>query len=413
MSRIKIKNFGPIREGFQENDGWIDIKKVTVFIGNQASGKSTVAKLISTLSWLEKVVYNEIYSKREVERKSKFQNEYCNYQNLKHYFNDNSEIIYEGNSSIMTFKDGRFKINDVKQAKKPYLVPKVMYVPAERNFVSAVTQPEKLRFLPQPLYTFLDEFERSKQELSNSIDLPINNIKFNFDQKSGLSRVVGEDYNILLSEASSGLQSSIPLFLVSKNLAEGIDKEPDHSKKLTSLLETRMLKERVLEILTNEKLTDGLRNSALELLSSLTKNNCFINIVEEPEQNLFPSSQWGILNKLLEYNNMNYGNHLIMTTHSPYIINFLTLAVKAGILNKKIKATKYLELKNKLKEIIPLDSLIQPEDLVIYELDEKDGSIKKLGNYAGLPSDENYLNISMAESNDVFAKLLEIEDLCH
>ena len=29
MSRIKIKNFGPIREGFVDNDGWMDIEKVS------------------------------------------------------------------------------------------------------------------------------------------------------------------------------------------------------------------------------------------------------------------------------------------------------------------------------------------------------------------------------------------------
>ena len=56
MSKIKIKNFGPIKAGCTENDGWIDIKKVTLFIGNQGSGKSTVAKLISTLTWLEKAM---------------------------------------------------------------------------------------------------------------------------------------------------------------------------------------------------------------------------------------------------------------------------------------------------------------------------------------------------------------------
>ena len=56
MSKIRIKNFGPIKEGNLENDGWIDIKKVTIFIGNQGSGKSTVAKSISTLSWLEKSI---------------------------------------------------------------------------------------------------------------------------------------------------------------------------------------------------------------------------------------------------------------------------------------------------------------------------------------------------------------------
>ena len=59
MSKIRIKNFGPIKEGFQENNGWIDIKKVTLFIGNQGSGKSTVAKLISTFTWLEKSLYNQ------------------------------------------------------------------------------------------------------------------------------------------------------------------------------------------------------------------------------------------------------------------------------------------------------------------------------------------------------------------
>jgi predicted ATPase len=56
MSRIRIKNFGPIKEGYQEDDGWLDVKKVTVFIGNQGSGKSTVAKLISSFMWLEKAL---------------------------------------------------------------------------------------------------------------------------------------------------------------------------------------------------------------------------------------------------------------------------------------------------------------------------------------------------------------------
>ena len=47
MSRIKIRNFGPLKETVSAMDGWIDIEKVTVFTGNQGSGKSTVAKLVS------------------------------------------------------------------------------------------------------------------------------------------------------------------------------------------------------------------------------------------------------------------------------------------------------------------------------------------------------------------------------
>ena len=62
MSKIRIKNFGPIKVGFTETlpngtvNEWLDVKKVTVFIGNQGSGKSTVAKLISTLAWIEKEI---------------------------------------------------------------------------------------------------------------------------------------------------------------------------------------------------------------------------------------------------------------------------------------------------------------------------------------------------------------------
>ncbi|MBR2202410.1 MAG: AAA family ATPase, partial [Bacteroidales bacterium] len=40
MREIEIHNFGPIKEAN------ITVKKVTVFIGNQGSGKSTAAKLI-------------------------------------------------------------------------------------------------------------------------------------------------------------------------------------------------------------------------------------------------------------------------------------------------------------------------------------------------------------------------------
>ena len=48
--RLFLKNFGPIGPGLSDNGGWIDFQRVTVFIGNQGAGKSTVAKLFSTFS---------------------------------------------------------------------------------------------------------------------------------------------------------------------------------------------------------------------------------------------------------------------------------------------------------------------------------------------------------------------------
>lgn len=406
MSKIRIKNFGPIKDGYIDDDGWFDIKKVTVLIGNQGSGKSTVAKLISVFTWIEKVLYKQLVKKSEVTRKSKFENYYCEYQNLKNYFKQNTEIQFEGIAYKFHYKNGRLSVEEIKGSK--YLLPKIMYVPAERNFVSAVSQPEKLRYLPKTLYTFLEEFERAKNELTDSLFLPINNLRFSYDSKRGISKIIGDNYDLPLYEASSGLQSSIPLFLVSKNLAEGIDRISNNSISKESVTEMQTLRTRILSLLRNEKITEEVRNQAIELLSSVTKNDCFINVVEEPEQNLFPSSQKKILNSLLEFNLINEGNKLIMTTHSPYLINYLTLAVEANKLKSKVKNE---DLLSKLNEIVPLNSTLDGNDLIVYQLNEKNGQIVKLKTYKGLPSDDNYLNVSLAESNDDFSRLLDIEDL--
>ena len=58
-----------------------------------------------------------------------------------------------------------------------------------------------------------------------------------------------------------------------------------------------------------------------------------------------------------------------------------------------------------------LDSTVNHSIVSIYQLDNL-GEIKKLPDYNGLPSDENYLNEFLGESNDLFIKLMEIEDKC-
>ncbi len=170
-------------------------------------------------------------------------------------------------------------------------------------------------------------------------------------------------------------------------------------------------KKGVAGIWSNDNLTDEQRRAALSVLSSKFNKTAFINIVEEPEQNLFPSSQRQVLNSLVAFNNMSHGNKLIITTPSPYIINYLTLAIKSEQLNRKIAEINQPELNKRLYDIVPLASLLKADDCVIYEIDDK-GNIVKLDTYQGLPSDENKLNQKMAEGNELFAELLEIEDLC-
>lgn len=407
MKSIKVQYFGPIKSGYQENDGWIDLKHVTVFIGNQGSGKSTLAKLVSTLSWIEKGLYKGDLLRSEVTRKSKFQNNYCAYQGLKSYFQPSTEIEYKGESYHIKFKNNKLSITEVKGS---YVLPKIMYVPAERNFVSAVSQPEKLKYLPKPLFTFLEEYERAKSSLSQDFPLPIGNLSFRYEEKKNLTKIVGTDHEVPLNEASSGIQSVAPLLLVSQFLSKS-NGHSDNYINSDSVEENKRLRERVMKILLNEKITEDVRNSALEILSSISQNGCFINIVEEPEQNLFPDSQWEVLKYLLRLNNINERNELLMTTHSPYIVSFLSVALQAASLySKSTTLTNQMEVWKKIDNIIPLSSTFKDDEYAIYQMSEVDGSIHRLPSFEGIPSDNNYLNNSLAKSNLLFSELLEIED---
>lgn len=72
MARIRIKQFGPIKEGFSDNGGFLEVRKVTVFIGKQGSGKSSIAKLISTMTWLEKAMTRGDLREQDLARYNRF-----------------------------------------------------------------------------------------------------------------------------------------------------------------------------------------------------------------------------------------------------------------------------------------------------------------------------------------------------
>ncbi|WP_017294287.1 AAA family ATPase [Geminocystis herdmanii] len=415
MNQIKVKNFGPIKSGFSENNGFINIRKITIFIGNQGTGKSSIAKLISTLSWLEKTLYIGNLDEKNVTTYKRFINLYCGYHNLKNYFSSDTEIEYKGNAYNFSFQGGNLNIEKQESLTnnyRKYVVPKILYIPAERNFFSVVRKPEKLKGLSRSLSDFWEELERSKQELSEEdLILPVGNVKFKFDENTQQSYIIGNDYKLNLSESSSGFQSFVPLFLVSQNIALSINPNQETSQNQLSVEEQKILQAKVQKIISDDSLAEELKDAALKLLSSQYRPECFINIVEEIEQNLYPTSQKNVFYKLLEFANLITNNKLILTTHSPYIINYLTLAIKADKVKKEIESSNSSnsDLLEQLEKIVPKDSLISSEDSVIYELTEE-GEIQKLYNYDGLPSDENYLNLSLAETNDFFDNLLEIEE---
>jgi predicted ATPase len=406
MSRIKIKNFGPIKNGYEADGGFMDIKKVTVFIGNQGSGKSTVAKAFSTLSWMEKAL-----NRKEIEEPKSINDfqQYFKYQGISAYFKDDTTIEYYGDaySILYNSEESRYTIT-TKNTSGKYIVPKLSYVPAERNFLSVIKNATGVKGLPEALFDFAEQLKIMQNELKEApVLLPINEVSYKYDHETDSSFIVGAGFNVNLLIASSGFQSLVPLYLVSSALAKKVVNSSELDSSSLSVDQVILIGNEVVRVMNDPSLTDAEKVKLSAEIRQSFINKCFINIVEEPEQNLFPSSQQKLLNSLLEFNNMSNGNKLIMTTHSPYLINYLTLAVKAAALKEKVRDNE--NLKRKLESIVPFVSTINANDLGIYELYEQEGVIRKLKQYNGLPSDENELNEKLEESNELFARLLEIQ----
>lgn len=409
MSKIRVKNFGPIKGGFLENDGWLEIKKVTVFIGNQGSGKSTIAKLISTLTWIEKALVRGDFN-GEALTSDAFKM-HCSYQNIGSYFKPNTKIDYEGKAFTLRFSATSTYVFVEKNPINGYSFPKIMYVPSERNLVGSVRNVRNLKGLPSTLYTFADEYFDALDDLDSFdgwVDLPINGATLEYEKLTSNVKIKGNDYTVNLSEASSGFQSFVPLYMVTAYLASSLYKTRDHSTKHLSLEEERKLFLQVQDIMNDTTLSEEIKRAQMQLLSAQRSYSAFVNIVEEPEQNLFPTSQREVLNTLLKFSNQNNNNKLIITTHSPYLLNYLTLAVKASSLVQKLHNNQ-TEMLQKVNQIVPINSVLNGNDLVIYEMYEEEGTISRLENYHGMPSDDNKLNERLGETNELFARLLEIQ----
>jgi len=233
------------------------------------------------------------------------------------------------------------------------------------------------------------------------IELPINNTSLAYDKNKDTLYIKGEDYRVLLSESSSGFQSLAPLYLVSSYLANRVKNRATPM----SIEESKIFQEQVKEIYTNPLLSEEQRRIAINALSFKFNKTSFINIVEEPEQNLFPTSQRDMLYSLLEINNRSKGNKLIITTHSPYLLNYMSVVIKAGKLKQEVTDQR----QDEINAIVPISSATEGDDLAIYELNEKSGSIQLLGNYNGIPSDDNLLNLQIDETNNLFADLLDLQ----
>ncbi len=255
--KIRIRNYGPLGIGTSELDGGsLTVPKFSFFIGDQGTGKSTVAKLISTLSWTEKAMVRKTIEPKSLsfERLSGL----LLNQNLpKEYITDATEIEFCGKAYTISLSDKTVKVIASGDASD-YLCPKIMYYPSERNILSVMDNPWDVRGLPEMVVALASEYLNAQMSGGRRLKVFFNDYRVDFDSVSRQSFVQdpGKKTRIPLSYASSGLQSVAPLMVVSDYLTEKL-----HADLLDRMRnESIGTRSRIIEAVNDDELKEKLRS---------------------------------------------------------------------------------------------------------------------------------------------------------
>lgn len=402
---LKVKNFGPIQEGFSSSaDGYFEMTRFSVFIGDQGTGKSTVAKLYSTLSWLEKAFvrrYYDLFSLQDFVH-------LCCYQRIpEEYFSTATEIGYKGAAFAFEIKNSSFKFSRNDGA---YICPKILYTPSERNLLSVLDDLERTNALSQLLKDYKAEMRLANKVLAASDSMRLLGYDIRYDKRTDTNYVTprGDAVSIPVTEASSGIQSVVPLFIVSEALSSEVHKPvwerlKDANASIQALVLDTMGEEQKKERL-RRFITSGIGKSLpfddADLGKALDRyvNSRFMHIVEEPEQNLFPSSQRAVLSGLVSQYNRSGRNALILTTHSPYILS----AINNCLYAEKI----FAETGRTLPEL-PAEQFVSIDDMSAYKLDS--GRIESIKDSEYNLIDSTAIDDCSSEINALYEKLADLE----
>lgn len=351
MADILIKNIGPV------NSVKFNLNKLSVIIGPQSSGKSTIAKVLTFCQWLEK--YAIIHQGIEDIKFDFVKETFLDYFKLNPYLRDGFEIDYHGDAINFSFKADE-EISASKTDKFDGMaVGKIAYIPAERNLVSFPNLPSmKMEYDYVREYVFDWLSIHNKYTKENALKLPNLNLKFYFDSNKGdLIELEGGD-PILLTEASSGVISMVPLYVYVHYLTEWVYEHKDdisfanrknisqsvlnefrkmasenNVKDMVSVDDSRIA-DYLFDVLPRMAKMPLMAEGAsplkklIDLHERLSAPHYSRIIIEEPEINLDPNTQFSLINDLLSIINLDR-DRVILTTHSPYILNHLNLLFKA------------------------------------------------------------------------------------
>lgn len=405
--RLVVKSFGPVK------DLDITFKKVTLFIGDQGTGKSCVAKLFSMFKWLEKVLIQKKYKRNYFEQYNRFVTKLCSYHRIDSFIQADSYLMFESNRYDFVYLGGSFRIREKdeevglfranSQHEEIDGLSKIMYIPAERLIVSVAENKTKLlKELPDSSETFSDEFVNAKKFFKSGYELPFEGLRFEYDSLNEAGWISGGDYKVRLINASSGIQSSLPMCMVSEYLSKMI---AEREEIKLSKEEKDKLEKRVAEIMQDDAISDSIKDMMIRQLSSANRYDRFINIVEEPELNLFPHSQMEVLRSLVAINASSEQNMLVLTSHSPYslaILNMLVMGAKAYQRASEVDKTE-------IERILPHKYHLNENDVVAYRLSskEEDYCVSIINSNTGMIA-KNDLDSCSDEINRIFNQLYRL-----
>ena len=419
MQKIIIENFGSIK--YAE----IEVKKILVLIGEQASGKSTIAKLIYFFKTIQEDLFSQIYRDKQNQSldinsdilspiQQKFYNFFgptnnlSNFEIIFYYSLNKNKFLKLSNdknkkmriSCIDTFIDEKFTIlaSDIKlRLRQEYL-----NINKNRNIQPLIKEEEKIKYAQQ-LYDLLNDLFQNKQRdllfivagrsatvaypslfekyFSQSIEI---NLKQNIssDNYERSSKTLDE---ILLEKFIEKFVRVKDIFKKFRNF-EGligsysennikeklyqvknkIDKILKGEYRIDDLGEKILFNKETEEYIYLSNTSSGQQESIRilqDIFLNILDNTKVLRILEEPEAHLFPVAQKQLIELLALMVNQNDDNQLIITTHSPYVLTVFNNLLFANRVVEKNPSTE-----SEVAQIIPQDSWLSAKDFSAYSL---------------------------------------------
>lgn len=336
----------------------MELRRFNFLIGPQSSGKSTVAKILSTCEWIEKEV-ETTRNEHAIVNGESFRNVVEGFHKMETYFDKDKESYVQFKTDFIEIEYNHRELSIHLNRDTEYNRQKICYIPAERNAVT-LQELQGLELGQTNLRSFLFDWFNAREfyKSNNKMDILDLGVKYYYDpdqlkNKDRIEHINGKTYDIPLSNSSSGLQSVTPLIVMlqyysNQYFAEyGIKKSFEQEskvKQLRSILTREIALEQYRPGYKEEEVSDlvaqfnaDLRKGEPNVLKifeayeqafdRLTIPNRTTFIIEEPEQNLYPFTQVALLETILKLCKDGRAHGCTITTHSPFVLNYLNVLI--------------------------------------------------------------------------------------